>query len=282
MESDVSTRMNSWSYERLERASPLDPVPMGKEVLIRIRSLQKSFGLRHILRGIDLDIYLGETLVIIGVSGSGKTTLMRHLMGMLIPDAGTIFVDNVDIGHAGTAAMAAWRKRLGVVFQGNALLTSLTVLENVGLPLVEVDHRPIDEIRHRVIDALHKVNLPAEEILELKPGDLSGGMCKRVSIARAIIQKVDVLLYDEPTTGLDPVTVTVIDNLIRDLQRKMEVTSVVITHDIRDVWTIADRVAFLFHGRLVAIGNEKEMKANPHPALQQILSGSLVGPLNYD
>ncbi len=276
----MTIAIDRWSNERLEMSAPLAPLPVGKEVLIRIRSLHKRFGSREILRGIDLDIYRGETLVILGGSGSGKTTLIRHLMGMLVPDEGTICVGDVDICHASTVALEAWRKRLGVVFQGGALLTSMTVLENVGLPLVEVDHRPSEEIRQRVIEALCKVNLPAEEILDLKPADLSGGMCKRVSIARAIIQKVDVLLYDEPTTGLDPVSVTVIDDLIRELQRKMEVTSVVITHDIHSSWAIADRIAFLFHGRLVAVGTQEQIKSNPHPALQQMLSGSLIGPLN--
>jgi len=276
----MTNALTAWSASRLENAAPLAALPAGKQAFIRIRSLHKSFGPRHILRGIDLDIYRGETLVIIGGSGSGKTTLMRHLMGFLVPDEGKIMVDDVDICHAGVKALAAWRKRLGVVFQSGALLTSLTVLENVGLPLVEDDHRPTAEIRQRVVEALGKVNLPAEEILALKPASLSGGMCKRVSIARAIIRKVDALLYDEPTTGLDPVTVTVIDDLIRDLQRKMGVTSVVITHDIHAAFAIADRIAFLFYGRIVAVGNEAQIKANPHPALQQMLSGSLIGPLN--
>jgi phospholipid/cholesterol/gamma-HCH transport system ATP-binding protein len=271
----------------MEAAAPLPPLPAGKEALIAIRQLHKSFGPRRILRGIDLDICRGETLCILGGSGSGKTTLIRHLMGMLRPDAGTITVlpprdapgSPFDLGAADAATVAAYRRRLGVVFQGAALLNSLTVLENVGLPLVEVERVGANEVYERVVEALRRVYLPAQEILHLKPSNLSGGMRKRVGIARAIIQRPEIILYDEPTTGLDPVTVTGVGELTMDLQKKLGVTSIVITHDMQAAFTIADRIAMLYLGRIIAIGPVDEFRQNPNPVVQQLLTGSTTGPL---
>jgi phospholipid/cholesterol/gamma-HCH transport system ATP-binding protein len=268
-----------WTRQELERGWPLDPVPAGKQVLMRIRDLNKSFGPRHILRGIDLDIYRGETLVILGGSGSGKTTLIRHLMGFLVGDAGSVQVGDLDLDHAAPAQIEEYRKRLGVVFQMAALLNSLTVLENVGLPLIEVDNLPPEQVRSRVIAALKAVFLPAEEILHLKPASLSGGMRKRVGIARAIIQRPEIILYDEPTTGLDPVTVNGVNELIMELQRTMGVTSIVISHDLGAAFMIADRIAMLYKGRMIAVGSKDGIRANPHPVLQQMLTGSTKGPL---
>ena len=257
----------------------------GREVLFRIRDLQRYFGSRHILRGISLDIYKGETLVILGGSGSGKTTLLRHLMGMLRPEEGEIVLKgaaggrDVNLGTANEADIEAYRRRLGVVFQTAALLNSLTVLENVGLPLIEVERTPMAEVRDRVVAALRQGYLPAEEILHLKPAALSGGMRKRVGIARAIIQHPDIILYDEPTTGLDPVTVNGVNELTLELQRTLGVTSIVITHDINAAFMISDRIALLYKGRIVTLGDKAETRANPHPVLQQMLTGSTHGPL---
>jgi phospholipid/cholesterol/gamma-HCH transport system ATP-binding protein len=272
-------KYEEWPIDRLEAGVPLAPVPKGKEVYASVRGLRKSFGVRRILRGIDCDIYRGETFVILGGSGSGKTTLLKHLMGMLKPDYGTIEVGGIDLARATEEDIAAYRRRMGVVFQNAALLNSLTVLENVGLPLVEVDHCPEDEVRERVIAALRRVFLPADEILDLKPANLSGGMRKRVGIARAIIQDPELIFYDEPTTGLDPVTVNGVNELTLDLQHNMGVTSVVITHDLDAAFMIADRIAVLYKGRLVAIGDQEHIEANPHPVLRQLLSGSTRGPL---
>jgi phospholipid/cholesterol/gamma-HCH transport system ATP-binding protein len=268
-----------WTRQELERAWPLDPVPPGREALMSIRDLNKRFGPRHILRGIDVDIYRGETFVILGGSGSGKTTLLRHLMGVLKSDAGGVKVGDLDLDRATPEQLAGYRKRMGVVFQNAALLNSLTVLENVGLPLVEVDRLPADQVRSRVIAALKQVFLPAEEILQLKPANLSGGMRKRVGIARAIIQKPEIILYDEPTTGLDPVTVNGVNELTIELQKTLGVTSIVITHDLHAAFMIADRIAMLYKGRMIAVGNKDQIKANPHPVLQQMLTGSTKGPL---
>ncbi len=265
--------------DKLEAAAPLTPPPPGKEVLIKIRELHKRFGSRHILRGINMDVYKGETLVILGGSGSGKTTLIRHLMGMLRSDEGAVTVGDLNLNKATPAEMETYRKRMGVVFQGAALLNSLTVLENVGLPLVEVDHKPAAEVRTRVIESLRKVYLPAEEILDLKPASLSGGMRKRVGIARAIIQEPEIILYDEPTTGLDPVTVNGVNELTLELQKTLGVTSLVITHDLHAANMIADRIAMLYLGRIIAVGTKEEIAANQHPVLQQLLTGSTHGPL---
>lgn len=272
-------RVEDWPTDRLEAGVPLAPVPSGKEPLFQVRDLKKSFGPRRILRGIDCDIYRGETFVILGGSGSGKTTLLKHLMGMLTPDYGVLSVGSLDLIRASEADLATYRRRMGVVFQNAALLNSLSVLENVALPLIEVDRRPPGEIHDRVVRALRRVFLPAEEILHLKPADLSGGMRKRVGIARAIIQDPEIIFYDEPTTGLDPVTVNGVNELTLELQASMGVTSVVITHDLDAAYMIADRIAVLYKGRFVAIGTQAEIEANPHPVLRQLLSGSTRGPL---
>jgi phospholipid/cholesterol/gamma-HCH transport system ATP-binding protein len=274
-----TTDNQSWTKQELERAWPLDPVPEGKQVLMRIRDLNKRFGPRHILRGIDLDVYKGETLVILGGSGSGKTTLIRHIMGFLVADAGSVKIGDLDLNIATDRQLEHYRKRLGVVFQMAALLNSLTVLENVGLPLIEVDNLPLDQVRSRVIAALKAVFLPAEEILHLKPASLSGGMRKRVGIARAIVQRPEIILYDEPTTGLDPVTVNGVNELTLELQRTMGVTSIVITHDLSAAFMIADRIAMLYKGRMIAVGTKDQIRANQHPVLQQMLTGSTKGPL---
>ena len=270
---------DQWTRQEMERSWPLDPVPAGAVPLMCIRDLNKSFGPRHILRGIDLDIYRGETLVIIGGSGSGKTTLIRHIMGMLHSDAGGVTVGDLNLNIASPEQLAQYRRRLGVVFQNAALLNSLTVLENVGLPLVEVDRLPADQVRERVVTALKQVFLPAEEILALKPASLSGGMRKRVGIARAIIQKPEIILYDEPTTGLDPVTVNGVNELTLALQKSLGVTSIVITHDMHAAFSIANRIAMLYKGRFIAVGNHDQIRAYQHPVLQQMLSGSTTGPL---
>jgi phospholipid/cholesterol/gamma-HCH transport system ATP-binding protein len=270
---------DQWTRQEMERAWPLDKAPDGKEPLMRIRDLNKSFGPRHILRGIDIDIFRGETLVIIGGSGSGKTTLIRHIMGMLKSDAGAVMVGDLNLNLATQEQLATYRRRLGVVFQNAALLNSLTVLENVGLPLVEVDHLPAQEVRTRVVTALKQVFLPAEEILALKPASLSGGMRKRVGIARAIIQKPEIILYDEPTTGLDPVTVNGVNELTVALQKSLGVTSIVITHDMHAAFDIADRIAMLYKGRMIAVGSQAQIREYDHPVLQQMLTGSTKGPL---
>ena len=272
-------QIEDWPADRLEEGFPLAPAPAGRVPLIEIRAVKKAFGSRRILRGIDADIFKGETFVILGGSGSGKTTLIKHLMAMLTPDSGTVSIDGQDMARFTHEQLATYRRRMGVVFQNAALLNSMTVLENVGLPLIEVDRRPPDEVTARVTEALRQVFLPADEILHLKPASLSGGMRKRVGIARAIIQRPEIIIYDEPTTGLDPVTVSGVNELTLELQKTMGVTSIVITHDLDAAFTIADRIAVLYKGRFIALGDKERIRANPHPVLQQLLTGSTRGPL---
>ncbi len=275
--------MSDWTQEELEAPVSMPPVPADKEVFIQIKGLHKRFGPRHILRGIDLDVYKGETLVVLGTSGSGKSTLFKHIMGTHSIDEGTVRVGPFDLNNMpDKETWDKFRSNMGVVFQMAALLGSLTVYENVGLPLIEVDRIPEDEIRARVITALRSVYLPAEEILGLKPNELSGGMRKRVGLARAIIQNPELILYDEPTTGLDPVTVNGVNELTLNLQEKLGVTSLVITHDMSAAFTIADRIAMLYNGRIVACGSKEEIKENPHPVLRQLVTGSTRGPLTAD
>ena len=183
------------------------------------------------------------------------------------------------LDRADHAQLDDYRDRLGVVFQGAALLNSMTVLENVGLPLVEVRRLPPQEVYEKVVAALQKVYLPAGEILHLKPASLSGGMRKRVGIARAIVQEPELILYDEPTTGLDPVTVSGVNELTIDLQKRLGVTSVVITHDLDAAFKIADRIAMLYKGRIIAIGGKEEFRSSLNPVVQQLLTGSTQGPL---
>ncbi|MDA3963327.1 MAG: ATP-binding cassette domain-containing protein [Planctomycetota bacterium] len=268
-----------WSDEAMEQAVTMPEVPADRELFIRIRALHKRFGPRHILRGIDLDVYRGETVTILGLSGSGKSTLMKHLTGSLRLDEGHIQVGPYDLADMNRRTWDAYRRDMGVVFQHAALLGSLTVEDNVGLPLLEVERLSRSEVRPRVIEALHRVFLPAEEILHLSPSDLSGGMQKRVGLARAIIREPALLLYDEPTTGLDPVTVSGVNELTLELQGRLGVTSLVITHDLDAAFTIADRIAMLYKGRIIACAPPDEIRQSQHPVLQQLLSGSTTGPL---
>ncbi len=267
--------------QRLAKPCPVTVVPDGQRH-IRIRGLHKTFGENRVLRGVDLDVAEGETVVILGVSGSGKTTLFKHLMGIYRIEEGQITVHGWDLATMGRGAWSAFRRNMGVVFQHAALLGSLNVAENVGLPLREVSRLPDDEVLRRVCRALHRVFLPAAEILELKPADLSGGMRKRVGLARAIIQDPDLILYDEPTTGLDPVTVSGVNEMIQEMQRELGVTSIVITHDIDAACEIADRIAFLYEGIIVACGTVDEIRSHRHEALRQLLSGDTSGPLTED
>lgn len=271
--------MPEWSDEALERAVTMPEPPPDREVFIRIRAVHKRFGPRHILRGIDLDIYRGETVAILGLSGSGKSTLMKHLTGSLRLDTGSVSVGRYDLSAMSPAQWDAYRRDMGVVFQHAALLGSLSVEDNVGLPLLEVERLPRDVVRERVIQALRRVFLPAEEILHLSPASLSGGMQKRVGLARAIIREPALLFYDEPTTGLDPVTVSGVNEMTLELQRRLGVTSLVITHDLEAAFTIADRIAMLYKGRIIACDPGAAIRESDHPVLQQLLTGSTTGPL---
>ncbi len=242
-----------------------------EEPFIRITGLKKSFGEQKTLQGVDLDIYHGETLVLIGPSGEGKSVLLKHIIGLLNPDDGKVELEGTDLSHMKERELLKMRRRMGYLFQNAALFDSLTVAQNVAFPLLEAGLRNRAEIYKRVQEALELVELGEHK--DKMPVNLSGGMRKRVGIARAIIGKPDCVLYDEPTAGLDPIVTDVIDLMIQRLQKRFQVTSIVITHDMGSVFKIADRVAMLKNGVIYFIGTPDEMKQSPDPEIQNFIAG---------
>jgi phospholipid/cholesterol/gamma-HCH transport system ATP-binding protein len=226
---------------------------------------------------VDLNVSPGESVAIIGRSGTGKSVLLKHVVGLMTPDAGTVRVEGVDVPSLGTTELLTLRKRMGMLFQGGALFDSLTVGENVGLPLHEHTDMSETQIELVVHEKLHLVGLEGSE--ELRPSSLSGGMKKRAALARAIALNPKIMLYDEPTTGLDPITADLINRLIRRLQERLGITSIAVTHDMRSAYHIADRIAMLHEGRIHAIGSPAEIQSTTDPAVRQFIEGSAEGPL---
>ena len=245
--------------------------------MIRLRGVKKRLGGKRVLDGLDLDIERGETIVVLGPSGTGKSVLLKHIIGLMIPDEGSIEVDGVEIVGLGEKALDEVRKNFGMLFQGAALFDSMSVGENVGLALREHRRLPVAQIPVRVAECLAAVGLKGAE--DLRTASLSGGMRKRVGLARAIAMTPDFILYDEPTTGLDPITADVIDQLVRSLQEKMGVTSVVVTHDLHSAYKVGDRLAMLYGGRVGFIGTPDEGRATRDPLVRQFIEGSSVGPI---
>jgi len=241
---------------------------------IRVRGLEQKFGSQHVLRGVDLDIVRGETLVILGGSGGGKSVLLKHLPGLLQPWRGAVEIDGEDISTLNERQLAPYRRKVGIMFQGGALFDSLTVGENVAFPLREAGEKK--QIRERVSEALEIVRLPGQE--KKMPSELSGGMRKRVALARAVVGRPACVLYDEPHAGLDPITADSIDHLIKDLQTEHGMTNVVITHEMRSVFHIADRVVFLQEGRIHWMGSPDELKATQDPILRPFIDGDSGEP----
>jgi phospholipid/cholesterol/gamma-HCH transport system ATP-binding protein len=251
-------------------------MPEAAKPFIRIRGLTQSFGDNHVLRGIDLDIFHGETLAILGGSGCGKSVLIKHLPGLLRPTGGSITVDGVEISQLGEREFGPIRRQMGVLFQGGALFDSLTVAGNVSFPLREAGMKDEKEIAARVAEALEIVHLSGEQ--EKLPPDLSGGMRKRVALARAIVHKPACVLFDEPHTGLDPINADAIDHLIRDLQRDHGVTNIVITHELRSVFRVANRAVFLDQGRVHWTGTPDELRQTTDPILRAFIEGDSGEP----
>lgn len=226
--------------------------------MIEIKDLHKSFGTKKVLNGVTLTINKGETIVIIGRSGEGKSVLIKHIVGLLQPDSGYVKVEGQSVTDMEEKELYALRKKFGFLFQGAALFDSMTVGENVALPLVESDHKySLDQINSSVSEKLDLVGLPGIE--QLKPAELSGGMKKRVGLARALISNPEYIFYDEPTTGLDPIMSDSIDNLIKELAQKLNVTSVVVTHDLYSVKNVADKVSMLHEGKVYYTGTPEEL-----------------------
>lgn len=245
--------------------------------MISIENVSKSYGERHILRECSVRVERGETLVVIGASGTGKSTLLRTIIGLVSPDSGTVTIDGQDIHELDRDGLAEMRSRMGYLFQSGALINWLTVGENVALPLKETKKAGADEIRERVERCLALVGLGGTR--DLMPSQLSGGMRKRAGLARSLVTEPEIILYDEPTTGLDPVTAHIIDQLIIDMREKLGVTSVVVSHDMEGVYRVADRVAMLYDGRVIATGTPDDFKDAADPIVRQFVHGALEGPI---
>ena len=245
--------------------------------MIEIKALAKAFDTHPILNGVDLTIKTGETMVIIGRSGCGKSVLLKHVIGLMQPDHGSVLIDGVDLTAAHGRALDELRLKFGMLFQSAALFDSMSVEDNVAFALREHTAMSVEAIRQRVQECLSLVGLEGAD--ELYPAELSGGMRKRAGLARALAMNPEIILYDEPTTGIDPIMGDVIDSLIMALRDRLKVTSVVVTHDMRSAYKIADRIAMLYNGRIVALGSPDEIRTSPNPVVQQFIRGEGTGPI---
>jgi phospholipid/cholesterol/gamma-HCH transport system ATP-binding protein len=245
-----------------------------RELFVEFRDLYKAYGAKEVLRGASLQVYRGEVLVILGGSGSGKSVTLRHMLGLEAPDSGRVIIEDEDITDLDEEELYRVRKKFGMLFQSGALFDSMTVFENVAFPLREHTEMSDEEIHRAVEERLDLVNLPNSS--HLMPVDLSGGMRKRVGLARSIVLDPKMILYDEPTTGLDPITAARINDLIIDLQSKLNVTSVVVTHDIQSAFSVGDRIAFLNQGIFEWVGTMEQARDSDHPVLREFLRSSAV------
>lgn len=244
--------------------------------MIEFRNLHKSFGDLMVLRGVDLVVEEGETLALLGPSGTGKSVLIKHAMGLLEPDEGDVVVDGISIASATPKELRSVRRRIGYVFQNAALFDSLTVAENLWLAQTdEKEGRSPQACRAECEDLLRRVNLDAS-VMDKYPSELSGGMRKRVGVARAIAHRPRYLLWDEPTTGLDPVNADNIDELIMELDRQLGVTSIVVTHDLDTAFEVGDRIALLYEGRVRAVQTPEDILKNQDPVVRRFVRRSRV------
>ncbi len=245
--------------------------------MIDIRGLVKGFNGPPVLDHLGLTIKTGETMVVIGRSGGGKSVLLKHIVGLMRPDEGAIVIDNVDVSRLSGRSLNRLRSRIGMLFQGAALFDSMTVQENVGFFLREHTTMASEAIKQRVGECLQLVGL--QDVEELSPAELSGGMRKRVGLARALAHGPELILYDEPTTGLDPIMADVINDLINALRDRLKVTSVVVTHDMRSAYKVADRIAMLYNGKILEVGTPEAIRGSGNPIVQQFIKGEARGPI---
>ena len=246
---------------------------MNGDALIELRHLQKSFGPQKVLRDVNLEIRRGETMVIIGTSGGGKSVILKHCIGLLQPDGGEVVVDGKVISTQGHIDVKTIRKRMGMLFQGAALFDSMNVGENIKFAVREHNNELKESDLDRIVaETLHMINLNPDFRFKV-PSELSGWMKKRLGLARAIALKPEILLYDEPTTGLDPITSDVINDLIIDMQAKLGATNIVVTHDMVSAYKIADRIAMLLDGRIIFVGTPEETRATSNPYVRQFING---------
>lgn len=251
----------------------------GDNVKIKFVGVTKSFEENMVLDNVDMEIKSRETIVIIGKSGCGKSVLLKHIIGLMRPDRGKIYIDNLEITGMNERELNKVREKFGMLFQSAALFDSLTVGENVAFGLRRQTDLNNEEIEKIVKEKLALVEL--ENVQDMKPAELSGGMRKRVGLARAIAMDPHIVLYDEPTTGLDPIMADAINNLIIDLQKKLDITSIVVTHDMVSAYKIADRIAMLYEGKIIDIGMPDEIRNTKNPVVKQFITGSAHGPIKH-
>ena len=247
------------------------------EPVIVIKEVHKSFGPNHVLRGVNLEVKCGETMVVIGGSGTGKSVLLRCIIGLLHHDRGEIHVDDQEISRLKEEGWTALLRKFGMVFQRDALFDSITIWENVGFGLRQHTHLTDQEIKSIAVEKLKLVGL--ENVEDRMPSELSGGMRKRVGLARAIAMEPAIILYDEPTTGLDPVMANVINDLMVRMREKLDVTSIVITHDMESAYHIADHIAMLYRGEIIEVGTPEQIKNSSNEIVRQFINGEVEGPI---
>ncbi len=245
--------------------------------MIRLTGIHKSFGSQKVLNGLDLTIPEGKITAVIGPSGEGKSVLIKHMIGLLQPDSGQIMIDGDPIVGIRRSHMNRIREKFGMLFQNAALFDSMTVFENVAFPLQEKTSRSRNEIRHTVMEALEAVGL--KNVENKYPDELSGGMKKRVGLARAVVLNPRIILFDEPTTGLDPIIKRAIHQLISDTHTRYGFTAVIVSHEIPEIFDVAQNVAMLFQGEIIQHGTPEEIRNSCHPVVRQFISGSLDGPI---
>jgi phospholipid/cholesterol/gamma-HCH transport system ATP-binding protein len=247
--------------------------------MIDLQDLWKAFGQQQVLRGVSLQVRTGEFLALVGLSGSGKSILLKHIVGLMRPDRGQVRVDGHDLASLSGAKLEQLRRRIGYVFQSGALFDSMTVFDNVAFPLRETTHLDESAIRERVHAELAQVGLSGAEAKY--PAHLSGGMIKRVALARTLIRDPEIVLFDEPTTGLDPIVSNSILDLFDSAHRRLKLTGVLVSHEIPRIFTIVQRVAMLHEGRILAVGTPEEMLSSNDPVVQQFIQGRPEGPIRY-
>lgn len=248
--------------------------------MIELIDIHKSFGANHVLKGVNLKINKGESVVVIGGSGSGKSVLLKHIIGLLRPDKGTVMVDGFELPRLDEKDLNEVRKKFGMLFQSSALFDSMKVWENVGFGLRQHTRLTQSEIKEIAVQKLKMVGLV--DVEDVMPSELSGGMRKRVGLARAIAMEPEILLYDEPTTGLDPIMADAINDLIIEMREKLNVTSIAITHDMKSSYKIADRIAMLYNGVIMGMGSSDDIKNTSDPVIKQFITGSASGPITLE
>ena len=254
---------------------------MTNEVKICIRNLHKRFGKKQVLNGVDLDLYKGESLVVIGGSGTGKSVLIKCIQGLLNPDEGSICIDGVEIVGEKHNIIEKMHSKMGMLFQGGALFDSLTVWENVAFDLIQNRGYSKKKARIVAIKVLRQVGL-GSDIADLYPSELSGGMQKRVGLARAVVTRPEIIFFDEPTTGLDPIMADVINDLIIESAKDLGATTLTITHDMTSARKIADKIAMLYEGKIIWYGTVKELDKTSNPYVKQFINGSSKGPISVE